>query len=106
MPKYLVRASLTTDALKGTLKEGGTKRREAVANLARGLGGNLEAFYYAFGEDDIYAIFEAPDNVSAAAASVTVSAAGVGRVATVVLITPEEMDQVAQKHAQYRPPGA
>ena len=44
------------EGLKGTLKDGGTKRREVVANLARSLGGNLEAFYYAFGEDDIYAI--------------------------------------------------
>lgn len=105
MPKYLVRASLSTEGLKGTLKEGGTKRRDAIANLSRSLGGNLEAFYYAFGEDDVYAIFDAPDNVSAATASVTVSAAGVSRVATVVLLTPEEMDQVAQKHVDYRPPG-
>jgi hypothetical protein len=36
---------------------------------------------------------------------VTVSAAGAGHPETVVLITPEEMDQVAQKHAQYSPPG-
>jgi uncharacterized protein with GYD domain len=104
--KYLVRSSLSADGLKGTLKEGGTKRRDAVAELARSVGGKLEAFYYAFGEDDIYAIFDAPDNVSAATASVTAAAAGAGRVTTVVLITPEEMDQVAQKHAQYRPPGA
>jgi uncharacterized protein with GYD domain len=106
MPKYLVRASLSTEGLKGTLKDGGTKRREVVANLARSLGGNLEAFYYAFGEDDIYAIFEMPDNVSAATASVTVSASGAGQPATIVLITPEEMDQVAQRHAEYTPPGA
>jgi uncharacterized protein with GYD domain len=106
MPKYLVKASLSREALQGTLKEGGTKRREVVANLARSIGGTLEAFYYAFGEDDIYAIVDAPDNVSAATASVTVASAGVGRVATTVLITPEEMDQVAQRHAEFRPPGA
>ena len=106
MPKYLVRASLSMEGLKGTLKDGGTKRRDAVANLARSLGGNLESFYYAFGEDDIYAIFEMPDNVSAATASVTVSAAGAGSPATIVLITPEEMDQVARRHADYIPPGA
>ena len=105
MPKYLVRGSLTTDGLKGTLKEGGTKRRDAIAELARSVGGQLEAFYYAFGDDDIYAIFDAPDNISAATASVTSAAAGAGRVTTVVLITPEEMDQIAQRHAEYRPPG-
>ena len=106
MPKYLVRASLSQDALKGTLKDGGTKRRDVVTALCRSLGGSMEAFYYAFGETDIYAIFDMPDNVSAAAASVTVTAAGVGHVAVTVLITPEEMDQVAQKHAEYRAPGA
>jgi uncharacterized protein with GYD domain len=106
MPKYLVRASLSADGLKGTLKEGGTARRDAVANLVRSVGGKLEAFYYAFGEDDIYTILEVPDNVSAAVVSVTVAAAGAGRPSTLVLITPEEMDQVAQKHAEYRAPGA
>ena len=101
----MVRAALSAEGLKGTLKDGGSRRREIVASLAASLGGKLEAFYYAFGEDDLYAIFDAPDNVSAAAASVTVTAAGIGRVTTVVLLTPEEMDQVAQKHADYRPPG-
>ena len=106
MPKYLVRASLSADGLKGTLKEGGTARRDAVANLVRSVGGSLDAFYYAFGEDDIYAVFDMPDNVSAATVSVTVAAAGAGRPVTLVLITPEEMDQVAQRHAEYMAPGA
>jgi uncharacterized protein with GYD domain len=106
MSKYLVRASLSADGLKGTMKEGGTRRRDAVSNLVRSAGGNLEAFYYAFGEDDIYAIFDLPDNVSAAALSVTVAAAGAGRPVTVVLITPEEMDKVAQRPTDYRAPGA
>jgi uncharacterized protein with GYD domain len=105
MPKYLVRASLSQEGLKGTLKEGGTARRAAVTEMAKSLGSTVEAFYYAFGEDDIYAIFDAPDNVSAAAASVTVAAAGIGTVKTVVLITPEEMDQVSKKTPTFRPPG-
>ena len=106
MPKYLVRASLSADGLKGTMQEGGTRRRDAVSNLVRSVGGSLESFYYAFGEDDIYAIFDLPDNVSAAALSATVATAGAGRPVTVVLITPEEMDQVAQRRADYRAPGA
>jgi uncharacterized protein with GYD domain len=106
MPKYLVKASLSVEALKGTLKDGGTKRRAVVTRLAETLGGRLEAFYYAFGDNDLYVIIEAPDNISAAAASLTVSAAGVGQLNTVVLITPEEMDEVAKRHAEYTPPGA
>lgn len=106
MPKYLVRASLTADGLRGTLKEGGSARRAALEHLAESMGTRLEAFYYAFGEDDIYGIFDAPDNVTAAAASMIVSASGVGRVRTVVLISPEEVDEVSKKHSEYTPPRA
>lgn len=106
MPKYLVRASLSQDGLKGTLKEGGSKRRAAVAQLAESLGGRLDSFYYAFGDADLYAIIDAPDNVSAATASMVVSAAGTGRVSVTVLLTPEDVDQAAQKSVQYRPPGS
>jgi hypothetical protein len=56
MPKYLLQASYTTEGLKGLLKEGGSSRRATVEQLARGLGGEIEAFYYAFGEHDVYAI--------------------------------------------------
>jgi uncharacterized protein with GYD domain len=46
-----------------------------------------------------------PDNAAAAAASMAVSAAGVSRNTTVVLITPEEMDEVSKKSLQgYVPP--
>ena len=34
MPKYLVRASFTQDGIRGTLKEGGTARKEVVERLA------------------------------------------------------------------------
>lgn len=106
MPKYLVKASLSSDGLKGTLKEGGTRRREAVSKVAESVGGRLEAFYYAFGEADIYAIFDMPDNVSVAALSATISATGTADLSTTVLITPEDMNEVAKKHAEYTPPGA
>jgi uncharacterized protein with GYD domain len=54
-------------ASKARLKEGGTARRAAIQRLWESLGIQMEAFYYAFGEDDIYVIFDAPDNVAAAA---------------------------------------
>ena len=106
MPKYLVRASFTVDGIRGTLKEGGSARRAVVERLAQSTGSNLEAFYYAFGEHDLYAIFDAPDNVSVATASVTVAATGIAKVETIVLLTPEEMDEVAGKSPTYRAPGA
>ncbi len=39
MAKYLVRANLTAEGLKGTLKEGGTARREAVKKAVESMGG-------------------------------------------------------------------
>ena len=106
MAKYLVRATLTSDGVKGLLKEGGSRRREAVKSLAEGAGGSLEAFYFAFGDEDVYAILELPDSVSAAAASLAVNASGVVSSKIVVLLTPEEVDEATKKTVAYRAPGA
>ena len=52
MPKYLSRGSYSADGLKGLQKDKASGRRTAVTKAVEGLGGKLEAFYYAFGEDD------------------------------------------------------
>ena len=105
MPKYLVQASYTAEGLKGFLKDGGSKRQEAVAQLAKGLGGKLEALYFAFGDDDIFSIMDLPDNVSAAATSLVINAAGAVKMKITVLLTPEEMDQATKTSVDYSPPG-
>jgi uncharacterized protein with GYD domain len=105
MAKFLVEARYTAEGAKGLAREGGTGRRAAAAKAVEGLGGKLEAFYYAFGEVDAYIIFEAPDHVSAAALALAVSQSGAVSLKTVVLMTPEEMDQASKKTVDYRPPG-
>lgn len=105
MPKYMAQFSYSVDGVKGLLKEGGSKRRAVVEQLVEGLGGRLEAFYFALGETDVYAIVDLPNNVSSAAVSLAVSAGGAGHVKTIVLITPEEMDQATKTTVAYRPPG-
>ena len=105
MPRFMIQASLTGEGLKGTLAEGGTARKAALESTISSLGGTLAAFYYTFGDDDVVGIAEMPDNVSAAAFSVTVGAAGVAATRTTVLLTPEEIDQVVAKAVAYRPPG-
>jgi uncharacterized protein with GYD domain len=105
MAKYLVEARYTADGTKGLAREGGTGRRAAAAKAVEGLGGKIEAFYYAFGDVDAYVIFEVPDNVSAAALSLAVSQSGGINTKTVVLMTPEEMDQAGKKAVDFRPPG-
>jgi uncharacterized protein with GYD domain len=91
--------------LQGLLKDGGTKRREVVDQLAKSLGGKLEAFYYAFGDDDLFVIFDFPDNISATTASLLVNASGAAKVKVTVLLTPEEVDQATKKTVDYSPPG-
>ncbi len=105
MPKYLFQASYTVEGVKGLLKDGGSKRRAAIEQTIKGLGGKLEAAYFAFGQDDVYVIVDAPDNVSVAAVSLAVTASGAATVRTIVLLTPEEMDQATKKTVSYRPPG-
>ncbi|MBI2321849.1 MAG: GYD domain-containing protein [Chloroflexi bacterium] len=106
MPKYLVQASYTADGLKGLLKDGGSKRRAAVEQMVSALGGKVEAFYFAFGETDVFTIIDAPDNATVAAASLVASASGAVQVRTTVLLAPEEIDQATRKSVSYQPPGA
>lgn len=105
MPRYLVRGSYTTDGIKGVLKEGGSSRRKAVEDAVKAMGGKLEAFYFALGEDDVVSIVEGPDNVTAATFAMGIGATGTVRITTTVLLTPEEIDQASKKVLQFRAAG-
>ena len=106
MSKFLFEASYTPEGIKGVQSAGGSSRRDAVAQVAESVGGRLESFYFAFGERDAYVIVELPDNESAAAVALTVNAAGGATVNTVVLLTPDEVDDAAKRSVDYQPPGA
>ncbi len=105
MAKYRWQVSYTTDGARGLLKDGGTGRRAVVEQLVKEAGGNLDAFYFAFGEDDAYVIADLPNDTTASAISLTVAAAGGARSKTIKLLMPEEIDD-AQISVAYRPPGA
>ena len=105
MPKYLLTVNYTDDGIKGLKAEGGSARVTAATALIEGLGGNVESFYFAFGDADAYVIADVPDTVSAAAAALTVCAGGGAKVKTVTLLTPAEVDAATMKQATYRPPG-
>ena len=105
MPKYLIQASYVGEGLKGLLKEGGSSRRATVEKVIKRMGGTLESFYYAFGEDDVLGIGDFPDNASAAAFSMAINASGAIKARTTVLMTPEEVDEAAKKNVDFRPPG-
>ena len=105
MAKYLWKGSYTPQGAKGLIAEGASGRREVVERMLGGLGGKLEAFYYAFGGADVYVIAELPDNVAAAAASLAVNAAGAVQLETAELLTVEEVDEAAKRSVDYAPPG-
>jgi uncharacterized protein with GYD domain len=101
----MIQASYIGEGLKGSLKEGGTKRRDTVAQVIEGMGRTLESFYYAFGDYDVVGVAEMPENVSSVAFSLMVNARGVINAKTTVLLSPEEIDQATKKTVDYRPPG-
>jgi uncharacterized protein with GYD domain len=104
--RFLFQGTYSTEGIKGVLKEGGTGRRAAVDAALKSIGGKLEAFYYAFGETDIFVIVDGIDNTAAAAFSMGVGSTGsLSKIKTTVLMTPEEVDQAAKKTLSYRAPG-
>jgi uncharacterized protein with GYD domain len=104
MPKYLTMVSYTPEGIKGLVKEGGTARRAAVEKMLEKLGGRLEGFYFAFGDNNAYVISEGPDNATAAAISLAITTGAI-RTKTVVLLSPEEVDLAFGLPVEYPPPG-
>jgi uncharacterized protein with GYD domain len=105
VPRYLIIANYTAQGEQGLLSKGGSVRRASVTEMVEKLGGRVDTFDFAFGEDDVFVTAELPDNVTAAAIGLAVGASGLTTARTVVLLTPEEIDAAAAKHAEYRGPG-
>jgi uncharacterized protein with GYD domain len=105
MPRYMIQASYTREGIQGVMKEGGSGRRDLIGKMVADLGGSLESFYFAFGEDDAIVIAELPDNTTAAAIGIAVGASGGATTKTTVLLTPEEIDNATHKTVGYRAPG-
>ncbi len=105
MSKYLLTGNYTGDGIKGLLREGGSKRREAATAAVESVGGTLDCLYYAFGESDIYGICDFPDVASATALSLMINSTGAVSVNLTPLMTVEDVDSAMAKSPSYRPPG-
>ena len=108
MPFYLTRFSYTP-ATWAELVKNPEDRRAAATQYVEAVGGTLHGFWYAFGDHDAYALYEAPDNVSIAAMALAINAGGaLSSYDTIVLLTVEETLAALSKAAEitYRPPGA
>lgn len=78
MPHYLIQASYTAEGWRALLNKP-ENRPEAVRPVIEKLGGKIVHSWYAFGEHDIVAVVEMPDNVSAAALALAQAAGGAMR---------------------------
>ncbi|HKY94475.1 MAG TPA: GYD domain-containing protein [Kiloniellales bacterium] len=99
MPMYLFEGKYTVDAFK-RLVEKPTDRTEIVRKTVEAAGGKLHHLFFAFGDYDVVALVEYPDNESVAAQSMAVAAGGslsAGRT-TVLMSYPEAVR--AMKKAQ------
>ncbi len=106
MSKYLIKASYSPEGMKGVMAKGGNARVDAIKQLAASVGGSLECFYYAFGDDDIYTIVDAPSHEAMAAIAGTVTSTGaLSSYQTIVLLTADEIDSAANLSVAYTPPG-
>jgi uncharacterized protein with GYD domain len=105
MTKFLFEANYVGEGITGLMREGGTRRREAVVEALNSVGGSLECFYYAFGETDVLGVFDIPDQSAAAALSLMINSTGAVRLRLKPLMTPEGLDEAARKTPSYRAPG-
>ena len=107
MPHYMLQVGYTSEAWTAQIKNP-ANRAQQVRGAIEGLGGKIESAYYTFGEYDLVATIEFPDNVSAAALSLAASAGGsVNAIRTTPLLTLEDGIEAMKKAAAstYKPPG-
>src|SRR5918912_3031722 len=105
MPLYLTKFSYTPETwamLIGNPED----RRKAAQDYVESVGGKLHGFWYAFGENDGYNLWEAPDNVSMAAVALAITGGGsLSSFETTVLLTVDETMDALRKadQVQYQP---
>jgi uncharacterized protein with GYD domain len=108
MPLYLSRFTYSPETW-ARLIASPEDRREAARTYIESVGGKLHGFWYGFGTDDGYNLWEAPDNVSMAAVALAISGGGaLSSFETTVLLTVEETMDALLKAAEirYQAPGA
>jgi uncharacterized protein with GYD domain len=108
MPLYLIRAKQTPETWS-RLIENPEDRRVASSQGQGVYSGRFHGYWYAFGDYDVYALIEAPDNVAAATLLVRLAGSGgFSEVSTVALMSVDEMLEALRraKDFDYAPPGA
>ena len=98
MPLYLYQAAYTAESLAAQIKDPQDRFETAARPAIEAVGGKLLGGGFSFGEYDLAALVEAPDDISAAAFAVAIAAGGAVRGArTTKLMTGPEWVQMLQK---------
>lgn len=106
MALYLLQVSYTSEGWAAQLRNP-QNRIELLRPVFETLGGNLDQAWYTFGDYDVVAIMELPDNVSAAAFSMAAMSGGsVRAIKTTPLLTIGDGIEAMRVAAElgYRPP--
>lgn len=99
MAYYLIQASYAPAAIAAMVKNP-QDRAAAVRPMIEKAGGTLHGLWFAFGDSDIVAIAEMPNNVSAAALSMAIGASGaMSSYRSTALMTSGEAVEAMQKAA-------
>jgi len=97
MPYYCHQVSYTKEAW-ARLMEDPQDRLEAVRGPIEKLGGKIHTSFFAFGQFDVLAITEMPDNISAAAISMAFAGGGaVAHIQTTPLLTAAQAIEALRK---------
>lgn len=108
MPYYMLQATYTSEARSAQIRNPDDIKERANV-VAENLGGRIENIFYSLGDYDVLLIVELPDNVSASAAIVAVSAGWATKETkmTPLLSLEEGIEGMKKaKSAGYRPPMA
>jgi uncharacterized protein with GYD domain len=97
MPMYLTRFSYTPETWAMMIANP-EDRRKAAASYMESVGGKLHGFWYAFGAYDGINLWEAPDDVSAAAVALAIGSGGaLSSIETTVLMSVEDTLEALRK---------
>jgi uncharacterized protein with GYD domain len=106
MPKYMISANYTAEGMAGVRAAGAKSRVDVVSTMLEAMGGSLESFHFAFGDTDVFAIVEVPDDEAAASVAIAINSSGAVNTRTTKLLTVEQIDEALRRTVDYRPPGA
>jgi uncharacterized protein with GYD domain len=97
MPLYMAEFGYKPEVWAG-LVQSPEDRKQKVSRMLEESGAKLRELWYAFGEQDGFALIEAPDNVTAAGISIAITSSGAFRMfKTTVLMTQDETLKALEK---------